>query len=387
MILQQIDIDLLKQTNRVLFVKIELLNKDFLIIDSLEGEAIDVSYSNDASSTVRRTVSLTMYVKDQSFLIGENKKIWLDKYIRIYIGYQHTRTKTIQWYSLGLYLFNSMSYVYDAASKVLTLECGDLMCKLNGQRSGTIKEISTMIPTESDLRDTVIHVITDLTEFKNYIVAEPPESQKQIYHDLKFSTGVTVAEILEEICNLYPAWEFFFDVNGTFVYQPIPTCEEDPILMDDTILKPLIISESLIVDFSEVKNHIKIYGAEKDDAEQIEGEWKDENPDSPFNIEKIGDVVSVLSGDEYEKIYNNDLANQRAEYEGWKATRLNDGLELTMIDIPWLDVNQKIEYTPYQTGETAQWIIKSISSTPTSGVMTVTLIKFYPLYPDIVTTE
>jgi hypothetical protein len=39
------------------------------------------------------------------------------------------------------------------------------------------------------------------------------------------------------------------------------------------------------------------------------------NPDSPYTIEDIGEWRQVLSGDEYENIYSDELAVERAEYE------------------------------------------------------------------------
>ena len=51
-----------------------------------------------------------------------------------------------------------------------------------------------------------------------------------------------------------------------------------------------------------------------------------------------------------------------------------------MIDIPWLDVNCKIEYKSYIDGETHQYIVKSISSSTSEGTMSVELMRFYPLY-------
>lgn len=75
---------------------------------------------------------------------------------------------------------------------------------------------------------------------------------------------------------------------------------------------------------------------------------------------------------------------QRAEYEVWKSTRLQEQTEFTMITVPFLDVNQKIEFTSLRTGVKKQYITKSISGDLMSGIMSVSAIKFYPLYPFII---
>ena len=104
-------------------------------------------------------------------------------------------------------------------------------------------------------------------------------------------------------------------------------------------------------------------------------------PDSPFAIDKIGEIRETLSGEDYEKIYSDDLALQRAEYERWKRTNYKDTISLAIISIPWIDVNKKVEYQPFKTKQINQYIIKKISGSMMSGVMNVEMIRFYPLYP------
>ena len=105
------------------------------------------------------------------------------------------------------------------------------------------------------------------------------------------------------------------------------------------------------------------------------------NPLDKFAVERIGEIVQVLTGDEYESIYTSELATERAAYENWKTTRLQDEITLNTIIIPWLDVNKLIEYTSPMTGETIKAIISSIDMQPTEGTMTLGLTRFYPYYP------
>lgn len=48
--------------------------------------------------------------------------------------------------------------------------------------------------------------------------------------------------------------------------------------------------------------------------------------------------------------------------------------------IPWLDVNQKVEYRSIATGEAKQYIIREIRVSPMTGTMSVTMARFFPLY-------
>ena len=110
------DLKVLKLKNKSIYVKIELLDRNYLTLAELNGVTIDLSLSIDANSDIRRTLSLTMTVKDDSLLLEENRKIWFDRYIRVYVGYLNTLSpkQEVLWYNMGIYLFNQTSYSYDA---------------------------------------------------------------------------------------------------------------------------------------------------------------------------------------------------------------------------------------------------------------------------------
>ena len=103
---------------------------------------------------------------------------------------------------------------------------------------------------------------------------------------------------------------------------------------------------------------------------QVFGEAYDENPDSPFTITRLGrELPYVFEGDDYDSIYSNDLASQRARYEIYNHTVLSSSLDLDLVAVPWLDVNQKISYVLQGEGEEKQYIIKSISGSTTEATM------------------
>ena len=112
---------------------------------------------------------------------------------------------------------------------------------------------------------------------------------------------------------------------------------------------------------------------------------KDENPDSPFYVEgPVGEIRIVLHGGDYDNIYTNDLAKQRAEYELWQRTRLQDSVTLTLAPIYQLDVNCVVEITLENKDEPEPYIIKTINTGLSySGIQTIQMIRYYPLYPEI----
>lgn len=105
-------------------------------------------------------------------------------------------------------------------------------------------------------------------------------------------------------------------------------------------------------------------------------------PDSPFTIQKLGEILDVKTSGEYENITSDDLAAERARWENWKNCRLTDNITITTVLLPFLDVNTKISYKPIDTKEEYQYIIKSVSHDFSNGTSSITMMRFYPLYID-----
>lgn len=488
---QQRDLEILYQPKRNMYTRIDLLNRSFKTVGRIEGELTSDSYSINADSDIRKTYSLSLIVKDSSFEIGNDKKIWLDKYIKLYIGLYHLRSREIVWYPMGIFIFDKAGYCYSSLTKELSLSCIDRMAELTGSRNGIISGASLTIDEGTPIRDAIKKAVTQLGGIQKYYIED---IGKNVPYDLEFGIGITVYDVIKELRDLYIGWETFFD-NEFFVYQPYPTCASDPIVLDADIVSSLLISENTSVDFTKVRNVVEVWGkcldsdritedvsmsggvykatypklSELKDGETfgfkacadnlagacfqindyksypilIEGNKDIEadrikngcsyvlkfvsegmysyfyfygqyqigavaklvsspptdeqkahdliiepspnivyivNSDSPYCSDVVGEIRQVLSEGEYSNIYSEDLAMQRGEYEVWKATDLLDTLTLEMADIPWLEVNQKIEYRSNITGLTQQYIIKTKKGSSTEGIMTLECVKFQPLY-------
>jgi hypothetical protein len=103
-------------------------------------------------------------------------------------------------------------------------------------------------------------------------------------------------------------------------------------------------------------------------------------PDSPYTVQKIGEVLDVKTGGEYENITSDSLALARAEYENWKNCRLTDSITITTLLCPYADVNIKVCYRREGAGEAGQYIVKSVSHDLSAGTTSWNLMRFYPLY-------
>lgn len=103
-------------------------------------------------------------------------------------------------------------------------------------------------------------------------------------------------------------------------------------------------------------------------------------PDSPFVVEKLGEILDVKVSGEFENITSNDLAADRAKWENWKNCRLTDNITITTVLLPFIDVNKKVSYKRSDTDKEHQYIISSVSHDFAGFTSTITMYRFYPLF-------
>ena len=377
----QTDYDLVQMKVRNTRIKVDVLNFNFQTVNSLEGYVIDGSISVDATSDIRRTCNLTLAIERSNKMISPGGELWLDKFIRIYEGIDNPRDNgNTVWWNMGVFLINNPNTVYNVNTRTVSFEGLDLMAKLTGRRSGQLPAVATVVYAGSKIADVVKQTITQLGGFEKYIIEDVGYT---IPYDIKKDMGSTIYDLLVEIRDLYSDWEMFFDVDGVFHWQQIPDGENEPVVVDfDQLNQPLVISDSIDVDFENVKNNIIVYGRLLDSGEQVMATAKDTIESSPYNIDKIGQINYIVDD---ERIYNNDLAAQRARYELFLHARMNDAIVLEVVPIYWLnDVNIKINYTNEKIGIAGEYLIKSLEiPLGISSSMTINAVKVYPDEPTI----
>ena len=464
------ELNVVKQRIQNRYAKIELLNSNMQVVDSLTG-VLNGSTSVDATSDMRRSATIKIVITDSSFEVEAGGKIFLDKLICLYIGTFSIIENEIIYTKIGTFVIDAPTYEYDISNNSIQLSLLDLMCKLSGIRNGYLPGIQAQIPAGTNIRQVMISTLA-LGGFTKYVCEEAP-SPGVVPMDMSFAQGSTVYTILSALRDIYPNYEIYFDVDGVFHYNKIPTGANEPVQIDDTLWESIVISEKVDVDYQYVKNYIEVWGRTHDpayyptsvtrngsnitldiaevvaysdgiiygftlpthsdisspkiqinslgyknvllddgsaatiDAEtgetyycvqyisatnsfrwlghlQAYAEAKDDNPNSPFNINSsVGIIRLPLYGGDYDNCLTDDLALQRAKYELYLHTTIQDTITITCIPIPWLDVNVLVDYTLQRNGQKHQYLIKSFSyGFDIDDTMTVTMSRYYPDYPD-----
>lgn len=263
--LSQADLQILKQKNTVLYLKIQILSLEsgqYKVDDEISGSLTNLSIDVDADSDLRRSCNLTLIAVDDKFNAEPGSNVWLDKYIKILVGYNNILTGEIQWYNQGIFMVNAPSWTYDATTNSLSLQGLDLMAKMTGLRNGYLPGVPTLIPEGSNVRDAIIATIK-LAGFEQYVVEECKNVDgviQEVPYDIQIDRGGTLYNLLEELRDILPNYQVYFDIDGIFHYELIPADEDEPITMTDSILQDVLIGEDVNTDFESVKNVIEVYG-------------------------------------------------------------------------------------------------------------------------------
>ena len=257
----QNEYNLSKQNIRINYYKIVLLNYQFQNVGELTGDSIEVpSFTINADSDIRRTCSITLTPRDGSFDIKKGNKIWLDKYVQIFIGQQNIKTKEIEYTNMGIYLINNPQRVYSSTDNTLTIQGLDLMARMTGLRNGNLEGIMHVIPQGSNVRTAIIAVL-DMAGFTRYAVDECSIS---VPNDIKVDVGGTVYQLLTELRDILPNYQMYFDVDGVFHYNLIPNGKNEQIMVDDDIWNINLIDYQKTTDFESLKNSIEVFGKTHD---------------------------------------------------------------------------------------------------------------------------
>ena len=262
MVVSQDEYNVAKQQARELHAKINLLNFNFQTVDELSGVVLPSStYSIDSTSDIRRTCNISLIPIDSSFDIAEGNKIWLDKYIQVYIGIKNILTDEIIYTNMGIYLVDNPTRVYDPANNTMTIKGVDLMAKMTGLRNGNLEGIDYVIPSGYNVRKAIIAAIS-LAGFTKYSCVECPYT---VPNQITIESGGTVYDILKKLQEITAEqYQMYFDVDGVFHYDKVPNGVNDQVVVDDDIWNAVLIDYSISNDFDNIKNHIEVYGKTHD---------------------------------------------------------------------------------------------------------------------------
>ena len=259
------------------YAKIITYSFDEKPLSSIEGRVSGGSIQANGASAVRRTLSLSMIAKPEIANIEDlDNEIAINKKVKVYIG--RLAGDEIMWFNCGFYVISSASVNQSTSGWTISISGKDKMALLDGTAGGTLPTAVTFHEIFEDLGDgnykidyptiyqiiqeAVNHygeiplhdiIINDLEKVAKvlikYIGGKPiyfaenyasfayaedaVHTQKYTYGqdvgyeftaftypgELVFAAGATVVNLLEKICQILGNYEYFFDLDGRFIFQ------------------------------------------------------------------------------------------------------------------------------------------------------------------------
>ena len=252
---------IVKQPYRELYCKVNLLNYQFQVVDDISGVVLSDTWTISATSDIRRTGTLVILPdNDEAYKIQAGSKIFLDKYVQVYIGIKDETTDEIVYNNMGIYLINNPTHTFDSTNNSITLQLVDLMAKLTGLRNGNLAGYEYQLKEGQDVKEIIVAVLAEVG-FNNYNIEIDEEDYQTIQFDMSVDGTATLYDILKTINeNQYINYQMYFDVDGIFHFNHIPSGKDAPVMVDDDIWRYAYISHEVTTNYEDLKNDIVVLG-------------------------------------------------------------------------------------------------------------------------------
>lgn len=337
---------------------------------ALEGVCIGGNLPVDGNSTIQRNCNLDIVIKDDSYLPSEVSKIWLNKKFILYTGIKNIITSEIVYIKQGIFIMSNPQIESSNGVRQLSLKGYDKMCWLNGQLSGSLNYI-TKRPKDVPFYDAIKTTIEIGGETK-FIISDV-EGLVLPYQIEKSATD-NITSILDEIRDLYMGYEYFYNVDGYFIFRKIKDRKNDTV-KHNLEESNLIINYSNNPNWENVRNDFYVYGRVLTDGTQIKYHLENDDVNSQFCIAKIGRRTLPPIVDE--KIFTQEQAQIRCEYEMFRHSNLNETISISIVPIYSLEINDVCWIKDKESGIEGRYSVIKFSLPLDDGLSDVTLQKLY----------
>ena len=295
---RQKDLDLLRMHSKLIKVKVSLLDARGNEVQNITGSVKGYpSYDIDSDSDIRRTCSITVSVPVKEYMELDFEKTWDNRMVRLYCGIYDYSQEDFKWYNLGTMLMANGEYIFDSTQQEIKLNLVDLMASMTQERGSQIGE-TYLFQAGDVIKNLMEAFIAENTPFSTTSI-EPFDDT--IPYDLLSNIGDYPIDVLRQIYDLFPYYEFFYDVNGVFVSQKIPMKISDPVEIGPEVIDDLLIGEKKNVDFSSVYNTTELWGRSLSGdyvamtCETISGS----SPNDTYKITIDSTFTELVSGEKY----------------------------------------------------------------------------------------
>ena len=344
-------VTIIKSSSAQKLVKIEVLDENYQIIDTISPKLLSGSIDMSFSDGARRTANIVLDNSELDFF-PDVDDLWMNNKFRISTGYVISGVDYYIPRGIFEYGENEISSSIDADTTA-SLSFYDQTSRLDGTLSGTL-DVTYIIEEGWTIEYAVQDILTEAGETKTPIVYPTTET---LPFDIVKLPGDTYLDILNNLASML-SWNFFYDSNGTPRFQPSTNIETSGSVWDFTTDEVNYLGGQRRYQFSDIKNYIRVIG-DNYNALTYSAIAEDTNVDSPTRVALIGKRVKVI---EDANIYSDSLASRCANYELEKSISLIEQINMSSIPVDVIETDNVITITDTALElSTERYLVKSLS--------------------------
>lgn len=386
---------------RKMYVKMEILSH----YEGAIGEITSDLSSTDGSITInkeqgcRRSCSLSIIDRSGKYIPQKDSSFWYNRKFKIFIGLQVD--ENIYWFPQGVFVTKSAN----SNGRRLNVEGVDKygfldgtlnarMCLVEYQASVTNSKKGTNIATL--IKDTL------MLDLGNNIPLDPVEPiidpifyNVTLYDDIVIDEGGYLGEIFDKIAEMYGA-NIYYDVNGRLRMERVFNYNLPSWYRHLSPQFELSETEITETDINYTYNYdgVNIITVTTDNTsgEIYSYTAKNENPQSPVNINAIG--YKGLDGGTYyiplgdtNKESGEEKCRQQAEYMLLQHTCMSTGISYNLPITPHLNVDNTVRVSnDYYNFDKQLFIVNSITMPLSATEMSIeaTNLQWLPFDTDCI---
>lgn len=386
---------------RKMYVKMEILSH----YEGAIGEITSDLSSTDGSITInkeqgcRRSCSLSIIDRSGKYIPQKDSSFWYNRKFKIFIGLQVD--ENIYWFPQGVFVTKSAN----SNGRRLNVEGVDKygfldgtlnarMCLVEYQASVTNSKKGTNIATL--IKDTL------MLDLGNNIPLDPVEPiidpifyNVTLYDDIVIDEGGYLGEIFDKIAEMYGA-NIYYDVNGRLRMERVFNYNLPSWYRHLSPQFELSETEITETDINYTYNYdgVNIITVTTDNTsgEIYSYTAKNENPQSPVNINAIG--YKGLDGGTYyiplgdtSKESGEEKCRQQAEYMLLQHTCMSTGISYNLPITPHLNVDNTVRVSnDYYNFDKQLFIVNSITMPLSATEMSIeaTNLQWLPFDTDCI---
>lgn len=386
---------------RKMYVKMEILSH----YEGAIGEITSDLSSTDGSITInkeqgcRRSCSLSIIDRSGKYIPQKDSSFWYNRKFKIFIGLQVD--ENIYWFTQGVFVTKSAN----SNGRRLNVEGVDKygfldgtlnarMCLVEYQASVTNSKKGTNIATL--IKDTL------MLDLGNNIPLDPVEPiidpifyNVTLYDDIVIDEGGYLGEIFDKIAEMYGA-NIYYDVNGRLRMERVFNYNLPSWYRHLSPQFELSETEITETDINYTYNYdgVNIITVTTDNTsgEIYSYTAKNENPQSPVNINAIGykgldgGTYYIPLGDTNEES-GEEKCRQQAEYMLLQHTCMSTGISYNLPITPHLNVDNTVRVSnDYYNFDKQLFIVNSITMPLSATEMSIeaTNLQWLPFDTDCI---